>query len=404
MNRATPTTSAGPALPDLARTRIAPPLHEAFTKHPDEAQPLVIDLNYTYPGGPILALERLAAVLSVKQIAPHYAVTMCTPQQLMPFLAEQPATIHRVWPNFSLEPLITVTSGVTTAPALLASGEDTVWAVLDTGILATHPHFAAHENLSLPSGLSHQSFTDNDPLSDTYDHGTHSAGIIAGENGDYTGIAPNATLLSLQVMDENGRADSSAVIAALTYIATTNEQAGKRLIHGVNISLGYDFSPDWFAAGQTPICKAVDVLAATGVAIIIGAGNSGTYAGGITDPGNAEQALTVGSAHSVTPQSHGVSFFSAIGPTRDGRAKPDLVAPGEQIVSATREGYGPRSGTSVAAAYASGVAAALCTLTPTPSAVKPALIHTAQTLNRDRYYQGAGYLDGNAAWRFLSRQ
>lgn len=402
MHRATPTTRAGPALPDHILTRTAPPLHHIFAKHTSEVAAFVIDLNYAYPGGSTRAFRAVAAALPTTNIGAHYAVTTCAPQQLAPLLALQPSPIHRVWPNFALKPLVTITSSETTSPTALASGEGTLWAVLDTGILATHPHFATHENLTLPHGLVHRSFTGNDALTDTFDHGTHTAGTVAGATAGRSGIAPQATLLSLQVMDEDGRADSSAVIAALSYIAETNERAGTRLIHGANISLGYDFSPDWFAAGQTPICKAVDRLAATGVLVVIAAGNSGSYSGGIADPGNAAGALTVGSAHSRTPLSHGVSFFSATGPTRDGRAKPDLVAPGEQILSATAGGYEPRSGTSVAAAYTSGVAAALCQHVREPGSLKEVLMRSAEGINRDPYYQGAGYLDGKAAHRLVT--
>lgn len=403
MHRATSATQAGFALPDYVLTRIAPPLHHIFEKHTGEVAPFVIDLNYAYPGGSNDAMKRISEALSIQKIAPHYAVASCTPHQLLPLLALQPSPIHRIWPNFTLQPLITVTSSETTTLTPLASGNEAVWAVLDTGILGTHPHFMQHNTLALPSGLTHTSFTGNNPLTDDYDHGTHTAATIAGATPAHSGIAPQATLLSLQVMDENGRADSSAVIDALTYVANVNHRAGTPLVHGVNISLGYEFSPDWFAAGQTPICKAVDYLAATGVLIVIAAGNSGTYSGGITDPGNAAHALTVGSAHSKTPVSHGVSFFSAIGPTRDGRAKPDIVAPGEQIVSATADGYRPRSGTSVAAAYASGVAAALCNHVERPSELKHVLMQSAKSLDRDRYYQGAGYLDARAAQHLFTK-
>lgn len=403
MHRATLLMRAGPVLPDYVLTRTAPPLHHAFAKHTGEITPLIIDINYAYPGGSARAIQRLRASIPIEQIAPHYAVASCTPQQLLPLMEEEPSPIHRVWPNFSLQPLITITSSETTNPTPLARGDETVWAVLDTGILGTHPHFAMHNNLALPTGLTHMSFTGNDPLTDTYDHGTHTAGTIAGATKTHSGIAPEATVLSLQVMDENGRADTSAVIAALSYIVRLNERAGTRIIHGANISLGYDFSPDWFAAGQTPICKAVDRLSETGVLVVIAAGNSGTYSGGIADPGNATTALTVGSAHSRTPHKHGVSFFSATGPTRDGRAKPDLVAPGEQIVSATANGYAPRSGTSVAAAYASGVAAALSQYVHEPRDLKNVLMRTAQSLHRDPYYQGAGYIDGNVAKRSVAQ-
>lgn len=385
------------ALPVPVRTRVAPPLHQVFAVQTRDTRRFVLDLNYAYPGGTTAANQALQERIHSTQLSAHYARATCAPSELVPLLTEQPSPIHRVWPDFTLTPLVTVTAGVPTAPQRLASGVGTVWAVLDTGIDYTHEHFQRHQNLTLPSSLAHRSFTGNNPLEDAFDHGTHTAGIIAGASRTASGIAPEATVLSLQVMDEYGHADSAAIIAALAYISEVNRLAGELRIHGANISLGYDFEPAWFAAGHTPVCKAVNELAATGVLVVVAAGNTGTYRGGITDPGNAEMALTVGSAHSSTPASHGVSFFSAVGPTRDGRPKPDVVAPGEQLISATAGGYEPRSGTSVAAAYASGVAAALVTANSPPTAIKPLLMRTATNLHRDRYYQGAGYINGTRA-------
>ena len=378
------------------RTRTAPPLHRIFAVQTRDTRRFVLDLNYAYPGGTSAALAAIRRHLPTTALSSQFARTTCAPSELLPLLTKEVSPIHRIWPDFSLAPLVTVTSGIPTTPQPLASGRKTIWAVLDTGIDRTHEHFRQHHNLQLPGGIEHRSFTGNNPLSDAYDHGTHTAAIIAGASPKASGIAPEATLLSLQVMDEHGHADSAAVIAALAYIKRVNDTAGTLRIHGANISLGYDFEPAWFAAGHTPVCKAVNDLAATGVLVVVAAGNTGTYQGGITDPGNAEHALTVGSAHSTTPTSHGVSFFSAVGPTRDGRVKPDLVAPGEQLVSATRTGYEPRSGTSVAAAYTSGVAAALA-VASAPAALKPLLMRTATNLQRDRYYQGAGFINGTAA-------
>lgn len=393
----------GHALPAFVLTRTAPPVQQLFAQRTNEPRAFIIDLNYAYPGGVENAVQVLTRSISLDQIAPQYAHTVCAPRELIPLLEYDLSPIHRVWPNFSLEPLVTLTSGQSTHPQPLASGNGSVWAVLDTGINAQHQHFANQNTLQLPKGLHHRSFTGNDPLTDAFDHGTHTASIIAGQSTEASGIAPDATLLSLQVMDDEGRADSSAVIEALSHIDNVNERAGKRVIHGVNISLGYDFFPEWFAAGHTPICKAIEQLARTGVLVVIAAGNTGTYAGGITDPGNAEAALTVGSAHSQTPLSHGVSFFSATGPTRDGRAKPDLVAPGEQIIGASQDGYTPRSGTSVAAAYASGIAAALTAHAPNPGHIKHVLMRTCTHIQRDRYFQGAGFIDGAAALAHLTQ-
>ena len=144
-------------------------------------------------------------------------------------------------------------------------------------------------------------------------------------------------------------ATGQPVIAALAYVREINGEGtdGMR-IHGVNLSVGYDFDPEWFACGQSPLCVEVDRLVRSGVVVVVAAGNTGygtlarprhgrrpEFGLGMTinDPGNAELAITVGSTHRDAPHTYGVSYFSSKGPTGDGRRKPDLVAPGERITS-----------------------------------------------------------------------
>src|SRR4029453_16778528 len=145
--------------------------------------------------------------------------------------------------------------------------------------------------------------------------------------------------------------------------------------------------PEWFACGQSPLCVEINRLARSGVMVVVAAGNTGygalaaqqrtTNAGmqvTINDPGNAELAITVGSTHREMPHVYGVSYFSSKGPTGDGRRKPDLVAPGEKILSCAAPNmikkierqldpgkkylYIEDSGTSMAAPHVSGVIAA----------------------------------------------
>jgi subtilisin family serine protease len=312
-------------------------------------------------------------------------------------------------------------------------------------------------------------------------HGTHVAGIIAGETckqinsgeqarryclrvrkehrdedgrnpkirvqDDITrisGLAPQAKLLSLKVLKGGGRRNGSSpkkgqvgsLLAAIGYIQETNKHGQALKIHGVNISLGYSFDAKWFAAGQSPICAAVNRLVRSGVVVVIAAGNSGygsvqnldnqseyaAHLGTINDPGNAELAITVGSTHRDMPHTYGVSFFSGKGPTADGRQKPDLVAPGERIISCapmtilkgeefkrdpSTNGkpvvpvedvpFVEESGTSMAAPHVSGAIAAFLSVRPEfrgqPERVKAIFMKSAMDLGRRVDFQGAGLVD-----------
>jgi subtilisin family serine protease len=118
----------------------------------------------------------------------------------------------------------------------------------------------------------------------------------------------------------------------------------------------------------------------------------------ITDPGNAEEAITVGATHGDHPYRYGTSFFSGKGPTADGRPKPDLLAPGEHIYGPVGDGgYDSLLGTSQAAPHVSGAAALLMARYPEligePQRVKDILCRTASDLGRDRLFQGHGLVD-----------
>jgi serine protease AprX len=384
--------------------------------------------------------------------------------------AKADRSIYHIWPDFKLKSLINKSISTVKADAahnaFSALGGDIVWAVVDSGIDGTHPHFRKHRNLELTGPLKHQDFTrrNGDALVDAYGHGTHVAGIIAGamtrrdgriiattrlrnEYGEPTeitrelevisGMAPRCRLLSLKVLDDdgngNGTGKSSSIIAALQYIQKLNGYGRRILVHGVNLSVGYDFEPEWFACGQSPLCVEVDRLVRSGVTVVVAAGNSGygiaqsqfqgPVAAGldltINDPGNAELAITVGSTHRDMPHIYGVSYFSSKGPTGDGRLKPDLLAPGEKIISCAsgstapvrpsrsvskkpgarrRDGrYREDSGTSMAAPHVSGVIAAFLSIRrefiKRPEEVKRIFLSTATDLNRATYFQGRGLVD-----------
>ncbi len=391
-------------------------------------------------------------------------------------LKRSDAAIHLIWPDFPIKARLTKTGSTVKADAahlsFAATGADIVWAVMDSGIAGDHIHFKQRENLKLPAPLEHRDFTvsgstlekpsaDEKPLEDPFGHGTHVAGIIAGETiatqgapinavvceqqsgGDpsyrrlsgiqtIASMAPRCKLLSLRVLGADGGGDVSNFIAALGYVQNLNASGRHLIIHGINISAGYEFDPEWFACGQSPICVEVNRLVKSGVVVVVAAGNTGygyeqvfqrtgsavqTRSAGqavsINDPGNAALAITIGSTHREMPHTYGVSYFSSKGPTGDGRCKPDLVAPGEKVLSCAagelqtrcknglNDGgpcdFAEDSGTSMAAPHVSGVIAAFLSIRPEyisqPEEVKRIFMASATDLGRERYFQGSGLVD-----------
>ncbi len=322
-----------------------------------------------------------------------------------------------------------------------ARGKGITWAVMDTGINADHPHFAS--NQTVDSKLS-RNFSSSDTLDDKEGHGTHVAGIIAGccppweagkafkfatyqeEEGDDpqikdlpaapSGVAPLAKLLNIKVLDDDGTGSASAAIRGLEYLRKLNDASQGIRVDGVNMSLGYPFDPKNYGCGYSPLCQEVTRASESGLIVVISCGNWGygktmlatggeaavAVVSSISDPANADAAISVGSVHKSKPHLYGVSYFSSKGPTADGRMKPDLVAPGEKIISChahPEQGFHYReaSGTSAAAPHVSGAIAAFLSghreYRGDPESVKQIFIKAAMDLGRDRAYQGAGMVD-----------
>ena len=255
-------------------------------------------------------------------------------------------------------------------------------------------------------------------------HGTHVAGILAAnwpEAANTTpmgepilGVCPDLELYDLRVLPDNpdDQADEFTVIAALQFVRHLNAHKDLMLVHGVNLSLSVPHDVANYACGRTPVCEECERVVAAGVVVVTAAGNRGFNKSAeatdgaigdyryisITDPGNADGVITVGSTHRMMPHNYGVSYFSSRGPTGDGRTKPDLVAPGERIESCSLNGYvETMDGTSMAAPHVSGAAALLMSchreLIGQPRRIKEILCKTATDLGRERRFQGAGMVD-----------
>lgn len=180
------------------------------------------------------------------------------------------------------------------------------------------------------------------PLNDEYGHGTHVAGLIASNghtsSGAFAGVAPGAKILGLKVLDRKGIGKTSNVLMALEFAVANKDRFGIKV---VNLSLGH---PVYEPAATDPLVLAVENAVRAGLVVVVSAGNNGTNPytgatgyGGITSPGNAPSAITVGAANTndtVLRSDDLVTSYSSRGPSwYDGIAKPDVVAPGHGLIS-----------------------------------------------------------------------
>ncbi|MFI6094616.1 S8 family peptidase [Lentzea sp. NPDC051213] len=262
--------------------------------------------------------------------------------------------IKRVWLDARRTANLDRSVAQINAPAAYAAGfkgKGTTVAVLDTGVDQTHPDLADRE-------IGERNFTTSPDAIDHYGHGTHVASIIAGtgakSGGKYHGVAPEANILDVKVLGDNGSGQDSRIIAGMEWAVEQGAQI-------VNMSLGGFDTPE-----IEPLEEAVNRLTADkGTLFVIAGGNRGPNGSTIGSPGSADAALTVGA---IDDQDQ-IAEFSSRGPTRAGSLKPDLTAPGVGIVAALHadgkigppvaDGYTSLDGTSMATPHVAGAAALL---------------------------------------------
>jgi serine protease AprX len=254
----------------------------------------------------------------------------------------------------------------------------------------------------------------NNSPGDGRGHGTFVAGIAAGSAPDYAGSAPQANVISLDVMDDSGMARTSDVIAAAEWIFNNRSQYNIRV---ANFSL-HSTTPSNFT--KDPLDRAVEKLWFSNVVVVVAAGNYGKADGpsGVPfAPGNDPFVITVGAIDlegSTNPRNHEAPSWSAYGTTLDGFRKPELSAAGrymigpvpgnatlklakpENIVAPT---YMRLSGTSFAAPIVAGAAAQILARKPswTPDQVKGALMQRARFVPEEGLTGAAGVGEVNAS-------
>jgi serine protease AprX len=382
---------------------------------------------------PVISLAQILGGRLVRRLAIIDAAALDLPNASLPLLASNSlvvrVSIDRVVAGANERTGATI--GAATARQQLGyDGSGVGVAVIDSGVTPWHDDLAGaaagsqrvKQFVDLVRGL---------PSSyDDHGHGTHVAGVIAGNGagsaGARTGVAPGSHLVVLKVLDAQGRGRISDVIAALEYIVRNKAVFNIRIVNMSVAAAVYE------SCLTDPLTLAAHKVVAAGVVVVAAAGNNGrsaqgtTQYGGITAPGNAPWVLTVGaSSHmgTVDRADDTIAPFSSRGPSAIDRVpKPDVVAPGVGIESLTDPAsrlytlhsngllagstpgsyfpYLSLSGTSMAAPAVSGTIALMLQANPslTPAAVKAILRQTAQaSAAYDARTQGAGFLDAKAA-------
>jgi serine protease AprX len=344
-------------------------------------------------GAQIVKLAARPNIMAITQDAPvrlESTQSIYTSDQLWPYASG----VAKYWQPAS--------TGGLQAPAI---------AIVDSGVDASAPDFGSRVRQEVT--LTQE--PDNTPDGDGRGHGTFVASIAAGQADGYAGAAPNAPIVSIDVMDDQGVALTSDVVAAADWIYEHKNEDGIRVANfSLNGTVPSSFQFD-------PVDKAVEKLWLSGVVVVAAAGNyavDGQPSGVRFSPANDPFVITVGATDMVGTRSTADDYtapWSAYGYTLDGFAKPDIGAPGRFMVGAApaastlalqwpdrivAPGYMQLSGTSFAAPVVAGAAAYLLAVHPewTPGQVKAALMSTADVmLAAQPGSSGAGTLDAAEA-------
>jgi serine protease AprX len=300
------------------------------------------------------------------------------------------------------------------------TGRGVTVAVLDSGV-AANPDLVEPTNRILAS----VNFADERLVSDPGGHGTHVAGIVAGNgarsDGKFIGIAPEANIVDVRVLGKNGSGRISSVVRGIEWVLAHRTTYNIRVL---NLSFG---APTPTSYRTDPMSAAIEIAWRRGLVVVVAAGNGGPGRDTVASPGIDPYAITVGASDdkgTITPGDDTLAPFSSWG-TADSNAKPDLVAPGRRIVSLRVQGsaldllfpdrvvlapngstYLRLSGTSMATPVVAGAVALLLQRRPnlSPDQVKALLVGTTQPYGQasgvappDPAADGSGLLDVLAA-------
>jgi len=336
----------------------------------------------------VRAGERLPLVGGfVADLSPAEAAALRRHDGVRAVVADTPMQPSTAGPSDGLATAFNASIRSTLAWRQGLSGAGVGVAVLDTGIQGDVADFGGRV---VASAVVNDDAT---TAGDRYGHGTHVAGLIAGDSGAYRGVAPGAHLVSVKVSDDHGRVSLADVISGLQFVVDHRRELGIRV---VNLSLT---SAETEPVASSVLDAAVEAAWFEGLVVDTAAGNHGTEPGAIDRaPANDPYVITVGAVddqQTKRTNDDELAAWSSRGPTAEGLAKPDMLAPGAHMISASAHGSDFEAacpqclregghlqigGTSMAAAVASGAAALVLEAHPdwTPDQVKGALAGTAR--------------------------
>lgn len=280
------------------------------------------------------------------------------------------------------------------------TGKTVTISILDTGICPVNDFCMPHNRI-----IAFKDFTTNkrEPYDDN-GHGTHVSGIAGGNGflsgGKYMGIAPECNIIALKILDATGKGNSADVLAGLQWILDNKDKFNIRVI---NLSIGTkDEGPN------DPLIRAVEKLWDSGIVVVIAAGNNGPNKSSVTSPGICKKVITVGASDdhkTVNIWGDSLINFSGRGPTSECIIKPDVIAPGANIISCLSKevknlksvdnNYAMMSGTSMSTPIVTGAIALLLDRFPqlSPNQVKLRLKRSTINLNYPQNQQGWGLID-----------
>jgi serine protease AprX len=302
------------------------------------------------------AIERIAELPFVDYVEPNYKVKM---------------VLDKAGPQINLD--LVYENNIT--------GKDVQVAVFDTGI---------DDNAVELNVVKDVDFTE-EGTDDLNGHGTHVAGILNSNKDTLKGVAPDAELYDIKVLNQDGEGFASDILSGIEWAIDNN-------VDVISMSLGAEVE---VCDGTDAISRMVDEAVEEGIVVVVAAGNNGPDSNTILSPGCANDALTVGAVDS----DDNIASWSSRGPTDDGRVKPDVMAPGVSITSLWPGGEtATLSGTSMAAPFVSGLASLILELNSSlsPNKVKDVIKETALDLGLDENVQGAGRINAYAAYELLA--